>query len=105
VPDEPVFVGVIATGTFTEATSSVPLAQQDFAIRAAAVHGVSANVGEESSLATTKEETNKYGIKECGSVAVVRVKNEIAWFAIGGVGKEACGGAAKELLAAVASEL
>jgi ribosomal protein S17E len=51
------------------------------------------------------EETNKYGIKECGTVAAVRVKNEIAGFAISGVASEACGAAAQQLLAEVAAKL
>gem|GEM_PF-6940075 len=104
-PDEAVFVGVLATGTFTEAASSVAIAKQDFAIRADAVHGSPVGIGEESSLATTKEETNKYGIHECGTVAAVRVKNEVAGFAISGVTSGACGAAAQLLLGEVAAKL
>jgi outer membrane lipoprotein SlyB len=36
---------------------------------------------------------------------VVRVQNEVAGFAIGGLASEACGGGAQQLLAQIAGEL
>ncbi len=104
---EKVFVGVIAIGTYTERTTSEAVAQQDFKIRAdGVVGGAPAGVGEESKLAMTAQEPNPmYGYEECGSTAVVRVKNVIAGFGISGVAEEACGAAARDLLAAVAAEL
>ena len=106
IDKEKVFVGVIATGTFTERTTSEALAAQDFAIRAAAIAGSSsAGVGAESKISSTPEEENAHGFKECGSEGVVRVENLIAGFAIAGIAPEACGADAQALLKAVAGKL
>jgi hypothetical protein len=102
------FSGVIAVSTFTERASSEAIAKSDFHIReisGAFKGGGSAGAGEESLLVSTPEEGNEHKEQECGTTAMVRVKNVVAGFGISGLSSYACGSAATKLLQAVAGEL
>jgi hypothetical protein len=99
------FVGTIASGTFVDTMTSVAAAEQDFKVRDV-LGGSSAGVGEESSISSGGYTVNSIdGEPECTTSAVVRVRNVVAGFVIGGIESEACGGAATALLQAVAGEL
>ncbi len=102
------FSGAIAIGTFTERASSEAIAKSGFHIReiSGAFEGArSVGAGEESLLVSTSVETNEHKEEECGTTAMVRVKNVVAGFAISGLSSYACGDAAIGLLDGVAAKL
>ena len=110
VDGEEVFRGVVAFAISVKTLPSIAQAQTEFQAEDSAEGatfpgGPVAGIADEAYLGNSAIEMNSKGESECGSIAIVRVRNVIAGFTLVGDPEEACGYHVLGLLQTVAGEL